>query len=341
MSQLPRRKIEHIEHILADPEIDRSGRFFDDIQLIHRALPQINMDEVSLEHVFLDKTLQFPLLISSMTGGEDPLLIEINKNLAKAAQAQGVALAVGSQRVAMDSSLARQSFQLRKWAPKAVLLANLGAVQLNYGYGFDQAKKAVDMLEADALILHLNPLQEAIQPEGDRNFKGLIDRIHHLVHLMPVPIIIKEVGCGFSAPDLLLLNQAGVKWVDTAGRGGTSWSRVEAHRGNWNLGTSFQDWGLTTPQVLRLAKEFVPDMHLIASGGIRNAQDMLKSLILGAEIAGLAKPFLSPAMESAQAVESVIESLKREFKVGMFLLGQTHLSSVIGNGSLIFGQRQT
>lgn len=340
MSQLPKRKIEHIEHIIADPEIDRNLRAFDSIQLIHRALPEIDMDEVCLESVFLDKQLQMPLLISSMTGGEDPLLVKINQNLAQAAEHQGVALAVGSQRVAIESTKARASFDLRKWAPTIPLLANIGAVQLRCGYGFQQAKIAIDMLEADALILHLNPLQEAIQPEGDRCFRGLVDLIHDLVAQVPVPIIVKEVGCGFSAEDLLLLDKAGIKWVDTAGKGGTSWSRVEAHRGSWDLGVAFQDWGMTTPQVLSIAKKCCPNMGMIASGGIRNAQDMIKSLVLGAQIAAMAKPFLPAAMESSAAVSKMIENLKREFKVGMFLLGQSQLSSLIGNEALIFGQRQ-
>jgi isopentenyl-diphosphate delta-isomerase len=338
---LPKRKIEHIEHIIADPEIDRGFKAFDSIQLLHRALPEIDMDEISLAHSFLGKKVEMPLLISSMTGGEDSLLVEINQNLAKAAQAQGVALAVGSQRVAIESTKARASFSLRKWAPTIPLLANIGAVQLRCGYGLEEARVAVDMLEADALILHLNPLQEAIQPEGDRCFRGLSDRIHELINKMPVPVIVKEVGCGFSVPDLLLLKKAGVKWVDTAGRGGTSWSRVEAHRGAWDLGIAFQDWGMSTPQVITLAKMHCPEIELIASGGLRSAQDMLKSLVLGAQMAAMAKPFLSPAMESSEAVIQVIESLKREFKVGMFLLGQTHLDGLIGNDALIVGRRHT
>ena len=336
----PQRKIEHIHHILSDAEIDRSGKYFDQIQLIHRALPEINMEDVSLRHIFLGKEVEMPLLISSMTGGEDPILMEINQNLAKAAQQQGVALGVGSQRVAIESKKARESFLLRSYAPTIPLLANMGAVQLNRGFGLEEAQVMVDMLEADALILHLNPLQEAIQPEGDRCFKGLADRMHQLVSRLPVPVIVKEVGCGFSADDLRLLNEVGVKWIDTAGKGGTSWSRVEAHRGSWDLGLAFQDWGMSTPQVLKLAKACCPDIHLIASGGIRSAQDMIKALILGAQMAALAKPFLSPAMQSQDAVVQVIENLKREFKVGMFLLGQTQISKLIGNELLIASERK-
>lgn len=332
---LPKRKLEHIQHILSDPEIDRGGKYFDSIQLIHRALPEIDMEEVSAKQTFLGKELEMPLLISSMTGGEDPLLVEINQNLAKAAQMQGVALAVGSQRVAIECPQARKSFSLRSLAPDIVLLANMGAVQLNYGYGLKEAEAMVEMLEADALILHLNPLQEAIQPEGDRSFKGLVDKIASLTATLPVPVVIKEVGCGFSVQDLLLLEEAGIKWVDTAGKGGTSWSRIEAHRGQWDLGLAFQDWGMSTVQVLKLAKRYCPAMKLIASGGIRNGQDMLKALVLGAEMAALAKPFLSSAMQSSEAVVQVIENLKREFKVGMFLLGQTELSNLIGNKALI------
>jgi len=333
------RKVQHIAIINEDRDTDRRKQYFDDIHLMHRALPEIALGEIDPSVMFLGKRLSFPLLISCMTGGSHDMVLTINHNLAKAAEAEQVAMGVGSQRVMFSSPEARSSFSLRAEAPTTVLLGNLGAVQLNEGFGIAEAQSAVDVLGADALVFHLNPLQEAVQPEGDTNFSGLAEKIGAVARaLLPCPVIVKEVGSGISAADARLLVQQGVRIIDVAGSGGTSWSRIEHHRqdsGGDDLGILFQDWGLPTPFALAQLKPMRPGVTLIASGGIRSGVDMIKSVILGASLCGLASPFLRPAMESSEAVRRVIQRLRREYTTAMFLLGARTLSDVFDREELI------
>lgn len=336
------RKIEHIQAIEKDALTDRQGTWFDQIRLTHRALPEIALDDIDPRCQFLGKTLSFPLLISSMTGGDHSLVRTINTNLAIAAERCQVAMGVGSQRVMFSSPEAYQSFALRAFAPSTVLIANIGAVQLNYGMSLKQINQAIDVLQADALFLHLNPLQEAVQPEGDTDFSGLTSAIGKLQAALTVPIILKEVGSGLSPADIQAgLNQQ-IRFFDIAGSGGTSWSRIEHHRQtdpSIDLGLKFQDWGLPTPLALRLAEPFLDQATLIASGGIRDGIDMAKSVILGASLCGVAAPLLRPAMESADAVVSAIEKLRREFITAMFLLGTPDTAALFRNKALIVEER--
>jgi len=334
------RKVEHLDILRDDPQTDRQGTAFDRIRLRHRALPEINLEDVDTSLTFLGKKLSFPLLISSMTGGDHDLLRTVNRNLAEAAERCQVAMGVGSQRVMFTHPKAALSFSLRDVAPTALLFANLGAVQLNKGFDSEQCKIAINLLEADGLYLHLNPLQEAVQPEGDTCFKGLAHKIGQVAKQLPVPVLIKEIGSGISLPDADLLCAHQIKIIDVAGSGGTSWSRIEHHRRKHtdidDLGLLFQDWGTPTPQALQeLAPMRELGVTLIASGGIRNALDMTKSIILGASMAGMAKPFLEPAMKSADAVVERIETLQRAFKTAMFLLGTPTLRELRANGDLI------
>ncbi|AEG32172.1 type 2 isopentenyl-diphosphate Delta-isomerase [Thiomicrospira cyclica] len=333
------RKQDHINAVLQDSGVDRQQTGFDQIQLRHCALPEINFDQLDSQCELFGHTLSFPLLISSMTGGSGSQLEKINRHLAEAAADQQIALAVGSQRVMMDSAEAQSSFTIRRYAPKVPLLANIGAVQLNYGFGLDEAKRAVNCLEADALILHLNPLQELIQPEGDRNFAGLCAKIELLAQNLPVPIILKEVGCGLSGQDIQRGLDAGVRWFDLAGRGGTSWSRIEAQRahqpGQQALGLLFQDWGYTTPQSLHNARSFQDQARFIASGGIRNGIDMVKSVIMGGYVCGVAAPFLSPALQSTDAVIQTITEFKQAFQVAQFLVGAASTTDLFLNDALL------
>ena len=335
------RKVEHIRILQEDAATDRNGNAFDRIRLRHRALPEIDWDAVDPSVHFLGKKLSFPLLISSMTGGNHGDLRQINRNLAEAAERCGVAMGVGSQRVMFTDPDAVDSFALRDVAPNALLIGNLGAVQLNKGFGITEAEAAVDILKADALFLHLNPLQEAIQPEGDICFGGLADKIGHLAKRLSVPVIVKEIGCGISVPDAELLLTHGIRMIDVAGSGGTSWSRIEHHRRQTvyadGLGLLFQDWGIPTPEALTHLSPLRENMGLtlIASGGLRNALDMIKSIALGASLAGMAKPFLAPALESADAVVAVIEDLRHAFQTAMFLLGTPTLRDLHANEDLI------
>ncbi|MBD3755686.1 MAG: type 2 isopentenyl-diphosphate Delta-isomerase [Gammaproteobacteria bacterium] len=334
MSQITQRKQDHIEAVLNDPEVERQSDF-DHLRLLHRALPELDFAALDTGMEFLGKPIAFPFMIASMTGGAADNLADINRNLALAAEACQVPLAVGSQRAMILDKAAQDSFALRRYAPTVPLIANLGAVQLNYGFGVDEARRAVESLEADALYLHLNPLQELIQPEGDTHFGGLADKIAKLVEKLDVPVILKEVGSGLSPADIELGLQAGVTWFDVAGRGGTSWSRIEAHRADNNLGFTFQDWGLTTLESLRLARPYQAQARFIASGGIRNGIDMAKAVIMGGRLCGVAAPLLAPAMTSDTAVIAKIEQFRQEFATAQFLLGQAKADDLHLNQALL------
>ena len=339
MAQINQRKLDHIHIVADDRAIDRKQYYFDRIRLTHRALPELKLSDVDPSVQFLGKELSFPLLISSMTGGADEELIKINRNLAIAAEAEGVALAIGSQRVFLSDEAARESFELRKHAPSAVLLGNLGAVQLNYDIGFADCEAAVHVLDADGLYLHLNPLQEAVQPEGDTDFSNLRDKIAPIVQALKKPVIVKEVGAGISPEDVEQLLGAGVRYIDVAGTGGTSWSMVESQRSaEPELGELFADWGIPTPMALKMMKPYRHEVQLIASGGVRNGIDIAKGMILGASLCGLALPFLNPASESAEAVRVVIRRLKREFTTAMFLLGAGSIKDIKGREELILDE---
>ncbi len=329
------RKREHVEIVLNQPEVERGASGFESIRLQHRALPELNFADLDSSLDFFGYRLSLPLLISSMTGGSDDFLKRINRHLAEAAQHCRIAMAVGSQRAMIVDPAAADSFDIRRYAPDVPLFANLGAVQLNYGFGIDEARRAVDLLEADALILHLNPLQELIQPEGQANFSGLAEKIGQLAGQLTVPVILKEIGCGLSAADIELGLQAGIRYFDLAGRGGTSWSRIEAQRSDNTLGMTFQDWGLTTVESLRQAQPYQSQATFFASGGLRNGIDMVKSVILGGRVCGLAAPFLKPATESTAAVVALIERLKREFQTTQFLLGAQNIDALFLNSDLI------
>ena len=339
MEDINQRKLDHIEIVSRDAAIDRRQNYFDRIRLTHRALPELDLAKVDPSVKFMGKTLSFPLLISSMTGGADEELVKINRNRAEAAEAEGVALAVGSQRVLFSDAMARESFELRKHAPNALLFGNLGAVQLNYEMGFADCEAAVDILDADGLFLHLNPLQEAVQPEGDTDFSSLRSKIAVIVQTLKKPVIVKEVGAGISPEDVEHLLAAGVKYIDIAGCGGTSWSMVESRRSDEpELGELFADWGIPTPLALQLMKPYRHEVKMIASGGVRSGIDMAKSIILGASLCGMARPFLNPARESADAVRKVIRRVKREFSTAMFLLGADCIDDIKENEGLILNE---
>ena len=299
----------------------------------------MNLGEVNPSIEFMGKTLSFPLLISSMTGGDHDLVRSINRNLAVAAEKTGVAMGVGSQRVMFSQPEAKRSFEIRKFAPTTLLFANLGAVQLNYGFTLDMCEEAVATVGADALILHLNPLQEAVQPSGNTNFAKLSARIINIALRLKKPVVLKEVGAGISEEDVRLVADEGIRYIDVAGAGGTSWSRIEHYslmkEEREDMGISFQDWGIPTPWALMTLKDYRDRITLIASGGVRSGIDMVKAMILGASLCGIASPFLEPAVESADKVVEVIGALKREFTTAMFLLGMKNTRELFGNEGLL------
>lgn len=333
------RKLEHLSTIAREAGMDRNGHYFDRVRLRHRALPEVDLSKVNPSVTFLGKRLNMPFLISSMTGGDHTLIRRINRRLARAAARCRVAMGVGSQRVMFTHPASRDSFALREVAPKIVLLANLGAVQLNHGFGVAECREAVEAIGADGLILHLNPLQEAVQPGGNTNFEGLADRIGEVVRELKCPVIVKEVGAGISREDADLLVERGVRYLDVAGSGGTSWSRIEAARAGEceedDLGVRFQDWGLTTPEALADLAPLRDRVTLIASGGIRNGLDMVKAMVLGASLAASARPLLDAAIESEARVVALLERWQREIVTAMFLLGQADTAGLIGNRALL------
>ncbi len=313
------RKAEHIR--LALDASNQAGRsFFDDYAFEHNALPEIALDDIDLSVEFLGKRIEAPLLVSCMTGGTEAAG-EINRNLARAAEDRRIALGVGSQRKAIEDPLQAASFQVRDLAPSIPLLANLGAVQLNYGYGIAECRAAVEMIDADALAFHLNVLQEAIQPEGDTDFSGLLPKLGGIARQLEVPVIAKEIGCGISGDTARALAAQGIRIIDTAGLGGTSWARIEARRADdVEIGELFVDWGVPTPVSIQEVAA-VPGVTVIGSGGIRSGLDAAKAIALGAHLVGTAYPLLKPATVSAEAVIERIGRIVDELRIAMLCVG--------------------
>jgi isopentenyl-diphosphate delta-isomerase len=300
-------------------------------RLRHCALPGLRLDQVDLSAQFLGKKLRAPLLISAITGGTAPAR-QINLNLAAAAQALGLAMGVGSQRSAIEHPRQARTYQVRAVAPDILLFANLGAVQLNYGYGLAECRRAVDMIGADALVLHLNPLQEALQPHGNTDFAGLLDKIAAICRDVEVPVIVKEVGWGISEFVARQLASAGVAAIDVSGAGGTSWSEVEKHRAESDfqrrVAAAFAHWGIPTADAILQAQHGAPNLPLIASGGIASGPDAAVALALGADLVGLARPLLEAATHSAEAVTSELQVLIEGLRIAMFAAGVPDIPSL-------------
>lgn len=313
------RKAEHLQLAL-DDSVQLGKQYFDDYRFEHRALPEIDYEAIDTTVDFLGKELAAPLLVSCMTGGTDEAG-GVNRNLARGADRCRVAMGVGSQRAALEDPLQVETFQVRDQAPDIPLLANLGAVQLNYGYGAEEARQAVEMVGADALVFHLNPLQEAIQPEGDTNFADLLRQMGEVAGELDVPLVAKEIGCGISRETGRALAERGIRIVDVAGLGGTSWARIEGHRArNRSLGELFSGWGIPTPVAIEQMAT-VDGLTVIGSGGVRSGLDVAKAIALGADLVGMASPFLGPATTGPEAVVETIEGVVRELEIAMFCVG--------------------
>jgi isopentenyl-diphosphate delta-isomerase len=329
------------DHIRINLTRDVSGKGIqtglDAYRFAHCALPEIDLDDVDIQGELLSHRLAVPLMISSMTGGTEESA-RINQTLARAAQAHGLAMGIGSGRALLEDYKTLPSFNIRYLAPDVPLFANLGAVQLNYGYTSQQCLELVERTESNGLILHLNPLQEAVQPEGNTRFMGLLKRIADVCTALPVPVIVKEVGWGLSAQVVEKLHDAGVAAVDVAGAGGTSWSEVEKYRGDdvqRLVAQAFADWGIPTAEALIDARRAVPNQTIIASGGIRDGVDAAKCVALGADIVGIARPLLKAAVESAEELDVFIETFKKQLKITMFCVGAQRLTDLRQPGKLI------
>ncbi len=324
-SRLQQRKDEHLDLCLReDVEALAVTAGWERYRLPHRALPDLDLAEVDLGASLFGAPLEMPLVITGMTGGS-ARAGEVNRALARVAQRAGVALGLGSQRAMLEHPELTASYQVRDEAPDVPVLANLGAVQLNRGVTPAQCAEVVEAVDAAALCLHLNALQEAIQPEGDRDFRGLDDRIRAVVEAVPVPVLLKETGCGIGARVARRAVALGCAGVDVSGVGGTSWSRVEALRQEDPLfravGEAHRDWGMPTVDALIESRAAIPDHLVIASGGVRSGTQMAIALALGADLCGVALPVLRALDESEDAAVALLQRYREELRVALFCCG--------------------
>lgn len=335
---LERRKSEHLRiNLEEDVSFPRLRTGLECYRFIHNALPEVSLEQVDTTTTFFGKQLRLPLLISSITGGTADAQ-RINCRLAEGAQTAGIAMGLGSLRAALEDPHLAETFRVRNFAPDILLFANLGAAQLRAESALEACQQAVDLTEADALIIHLNPLQEALQSSGNTDWRGILSRIEHVCRRLEVPVIVKEVGWGISAEVALRLASAGVSAIDVAGSGGTSWSQVEMHRARTRrlrrLSMQFADWGIPTAESLVEVRAALPKMPIVASGGLRSGMDLAKVLALGANLGGVAGPFLQAANNSAADVADLAREIGDVLRTIMFCLGISDIDS-IRNPSLL------
>jgi isopentenyl-diphosphate delta-isomerase len=327
MTDIINRKADHIELALKPEHQGSGGSGFDRIEFEPNPIPQMALKDVELHSKFLEQTVSCPFFIGAMTGGcENGELI--NQHLAEAAQACQIPLALGSQRAALEKGLAQD---IRRWAPSAILLSNLGATQLRQ-QGLDLALRAVESIQANALVIHLNPLQELIQPNGDRDWNLVLEAIENCNSRLGLPIIVKEVGVGIGPSSAKRLMAAGIRWIDVAGRGGTSWASIElARNGSMSereIAAPFINWGMDTVDLLTKVHKACPTLELIGSGGVRHGLDIARCIRLGASMTSLAQQFLAPALKSTEAVIDAITIVQEQLRWAMFLTGSKTLSEL-------------
>ncbi|MEA4811747.1 MAG: type 2 isopentenyl-diphosphate Delta-isomerase [Anaerolineaceae bacterium] len=336
---IEKRKNEHLKICLHQDVSSSLANSLDAIRLRPSALPELDLKCVNIQTRFLGHLLSAPILISSMTGGSSQTA-RLNEVFAEAAESCQIAIALGSQRAAIQNSVYESTYAIRKLAPHALIVANLGAIQLNNGFNVDSCKKAIEIAGADAIFLHLNALQEALQPEGDTNWSDLLRKIENLARDLDRPLLVKEVGWGIDKRNALRLQNAGVAAIDVAGAGGTSWSQVEYFRQQEpsmrQIAADFRGWGLATLECLReLAQEPKLKIPFIASGGLRHGIDLAKCLALGASLGGYARCLLPAADRGTQALIAQIEAIKKELQIALFACGAADLSAC--NQSLVLG----
>jgi len=323
-----KRKNEHIKLALDQQQSNVSS--FLQYTFTHNALPEIDYNDINVATSFLGKNLTLPLIVSSMTGGTK-LADKINEQLAQLCKSCGIGMGVGSQRNALESESSQQPSPLRKIAPTILLLANVGAVQLNYGFTWKHIQKAIDMIDADGVFLHLNPLQEIIQPEGNRNFATLLPKIKTIIDKVTKPVLIKEVGNGISNDVATRLANAGIHYIATEGKGGTNWAIIEGQRAKNALGHTFQHWGISTTESILACKQ-IKGMHVIAGGGVTTGLDIAKAIALGADIASMGRPILTALMDSYEKAQQCIATLEKELKITLFCLGLKNIDELKKKG---------
>jgi isopentenyl-diphosphate Delta-isomerase len=348
--EVKQRKAEHVSVALSKDVAAPQSASWNDVHLIHRALPEVDLDAIGTQVSFLGRTLRYPLVISSLTGGH-PDVAAINARLAALAEEQGLAMGVGSQRAAIvNPELAETYAVVRRAAPGAFLMANIGAPQLiaqrrHPAFTTDDARTAVAMIEANALIVHLNYLQEAAQPEGDRMAHGALDALDRLTREIEVPVVAKETGAGISFEQAQSLAEAGVAAIDVGGAGGSSMAAMEAHRAEGRgddqtaaIGALFRDWGIPTPISLVEARVAAPRLPLIATGGVRSGLDVARALALGATVVAMGFPFLKAASEGEAALRRFFDGVVAELRVAMQLVGARTVADLAQAPAVLTGR---
>jgi len=326
------RKTEHIRLCLTgDVEGVNKTTGLEGIDFIHNALPEINFRDIDIRTEFLGKQLKAPFLVSSMTGGSE-LATVINQNLAQAAEKKGWVMALGSTRAMLESDAHQESFLINDYAPTVPLIVNLGAVQLNYGYGAEEAQRIVDLTNADSIVLHFNSLQEVVQDEGDLNFDNLLPKIEAVCKGVNVPVGAKEVGFGIDGTVAKKLYDAGISYIDVAGAGGTSWSQVEKLRSRDPLrraaAEAFNSWGIPTKDCIVSVRNTLPNVPVVSSGGMKTGLDAAKAMTIGADIIGFARHLLKAATESTEKVIETMEQIELELRMTMFGIGAKNLTEL-------------
>jgi isopentenyl-diphosphate delta-isomerase len=335
VEQIKKRKREGIEIPLKEnTQGIKNSTYLEYVKLFHNALPELDFEEIDISTTFLGNSFSAPLIIDSMTGGTDEAFL-INKRLGQVAEKYGLGMGLGSQRAGLKSEKLVESYSIaREVAPNAFLIANIGGAQLSEGLSTLDILKIIEMIDANALAIHLNPLQELIQPEGEPRFKGILKKITSLANEIEIPIIVKEVGSGISADVALRLESSGIKSINIAGSGGTSWAGIEKIRADHQneniksrLGELFWDWGIPTALSILLVSKSVK-IPIIASGGLRNGLEVAKCLILGSDLCAMAFPFLKKASQSEEELEIFTKLILTEIKSTMFLLGAGNIKSL-------------
>ncbi|MFX1385168.1 MAG: type 2 isopentenyl-diphosphate Delta-isomerase [Promethearchaeota archaeon] len=340
ISKIPikNRKDEHILLVSTENVESNETTWFEHIKFVHNALPELNLDDVNLSCEFLGKSISAPVFIGAMTGGTE-LTKKINVSLAKAAQKYQIPMMVGSQRVILRHPETKESFSaVRKAAPDIPIIANIGIAQVATSENFDYVEEIINNINADALAIHLNVIQEVIQPEGNKVFSGAFDKIRMLKNQYNIPIVIKETGCGISKEIALKLVEIGIDIIDVSGLGGTSWVAVEYYRAKkhnaeykMDLGKMFWDWGIpTAASILEVSSvvKSTPNIKIIGSGGIRSGIDIAKALRIGADFTAITRPFLMGTLEGHTSIEKVIEKILRELRITMLLISSKDINEL-------------
>jgi isopentenyl-diphosphate delta-isomerase len=344
-NQTESRKADHIRISLEENVQPRSiTTGFEDIRFVHQALPEIDRSKIKVTTKIFGHEFSAPIFVGAMTGGT-PKAKKINASIAEAVEELGLGMGVGSQRAALEHPNLKPTYRIvRQKAPNAFLVANLGAAQLVDGYGLEEATRAIDMIEADALAIHLNPLQEAIQPEGEAHYEGVLHKLHELAENLQKPVIVKETGAGISVEVAEKLARAGVQGIDVSGAGGTSWAAVEHYRAqkaedsfHKRLGECFWDWGISTVASLIEVSQ-TTKLTLIASGGVRTGIDVAKSLALGASLASISTPILRPATIGPSNVKRALRFFIEELRTTMFLVGAEALTKLQRTPLVVLGK---